>query len=388
MNISKPVKRLRELDFLRGIAILLVLFRHQTVLPYPRIIGWIGVDLFFVLSGFLVSGLLFKEYQRFGNIHPKRFLIRRGFKIYPIYFLFYIPYLIPILISGDLNVRGLLSDLLFVQNYLWGWGYAYIASWSLAVEEHFYFSLAFALWVIFNVLNNKPKPNAIQQRMAPYTGWLLAALLLFHLMLRIISNTIFPTAFIRNFTMTHLRMDSLLMGVLIAYFYYFKRQALEDYYQKNRYILFVLAFASLSWVPFFDPIGTFFVKTVGFSLLYISFGIVLLAFLMEPHINQWLNRLLSKYVVNSISAIGFCSYSIYVIHTWVNQSTDVLVFNQSWNISGYLVFLIKMMGSLGLGMLMTHFIENYFLKIRDKYFPARGFNAGKIQEMQPSAFSA
>jgi len=76
--------RIKGLDFLRGIAILLVLFRHN---PLGNNIfyhfGWLGVDLFFVLSGFLVSGLLFTEYKKRGEVRIKRFLIRRGFKIYP-----------------------------------------------------------------------------------------------------------------------------------------------------------------------------------------------------------------------------------------------------------------------------------------------------------------
>ena len=63
----QTVNRLRELDFLRGIAIILVLFRHQVLFDFLETMGWIGVDLFFVLSGFLVSGLLFKEYQKFIN---------------------------------------------------------------------------------------------------------------------------------------------------------------------------------------------------------------------------------------------------------------------------------------------------------------------------------
>ena len=97
------MSRLRELDFLRGIAILLVLLRHITLFSFTTQMGWIGVDLFFVLSGFLVSGLLFKEYIQFGNIQPKLFLIRRGFKIYPIYFIFYILYLLPFIIKHNFN---------------------------------------------------------------------------------------------------------------------------------------------------------------------------------------------------------------------------------------------------------------------------------------------
>lgn len=78
------------LDLLRLVAILLVLGRHllpgyenNTFLSIWRTGGWVGVDLFFVLSGFLVSGLLFEEYKKRGSLDLKRFLIRRGFKIYP-----------------------------------------------------------------------------------------------------------------------------------------------------------------------------------------------------------------------------------------------------------------------------------------------------------------
>src|SRR6478736_4827180 len=142
--------RLKELDFLRGIAIILVLLRHIPPFNFTHNIGWIGVDLFFVLSGFLVSGLLFKEYLKFGDIRPKLFLIRRGFKIYPIYYLFYIPYLAPIIMERGwscLAERGFLSDMTFTQNFINGLGWANKASWSLAVEEHFYFGLSFFLWL-------------------------------------------------------------------------------------------------------------------------------------------------------------------------------------------------------------------------------------------------
>src|SRR4029077_18685201 len=140
------MSRLKELDFLRGIAIILVLLRHIPLFTFTHNIGWIGVDLFFVLSGFLVSGLLFKEYLKFGDIRPKLFLIRRGFKIYPLYYLFYIPYLVLIVREqgwSSVDVRGFLSDMTFTQNFINGWGWAYGASWSLAVEEHFYFGLSF-----------------------------------------------------------------------------------------------------------------------------------------------------------------------------------------------------------------------------------------------------
>ncbi|MBX6315440.1 MAG: acyltransferase, partial [Isosphaeraceae bacterium] len=90
------------LDILRAVAILLVLGHHAPFSPSDRPIllraplfallygGWCGVDLFFVLSGFLVSGLLFTEFKAHGRISPGRFLIRRGFKIYPQFYIYII----------------------------------------------------------------------------------------------------------------------------------------------------------------------------------------------------------------------------------------------------------------------------------------------------------
>ncbi|WP_286854370.1 acyltransferase family protein [Xanthomarina sp.] len=142
---SRKGYRLRELDFLRGIAILLVLCRHSNIHEFIVNMGWIGVDLFFVLSGFLVSSLLFKEYILTGSLDAKRFLIRRGFKIYPLYYLTLVLYL---LFLRNQAFVPLLGDFFFFQNYMSGWGYLYSASWSLAVEEHFYFGLVCMLLFI------------------------------------------------------------------------------------------------------------------------------------------------------------------------------------------------------------------------------------------------
>jgi peptidoglycan/LPS O-acetylase OafA/YrhL len=65
--------RITSIDFSRGVAVLLVVFRHFLFEPIFITIGWTGVDLFFVLSGFLVSNLLFQEYKTTGTVKPIRF---------------------------------------------------------------------------------------------------------------------------------------------------------------------------------------------------------------------------------------------------------------------------------------------------------------------------
>ncbi len=356
--------RLRELDFLRGVAILLVLLRHIPLFTFTTNMGWIGVDLFFVLSGFLVSGLLFKEYIKFGNIQPKLFLIRRGFKIYPIYFLFYLLYLIPIVIKHNFNMLGFIADMTFTQNYLCGWGYAYPASWSLAVEEHFYFGFAFFLWLSLNFRKKLPQTNVKLSIQKKHFELIVISLLIIILLLRIFSNYIFPQQEVRNFTMTHLRIDSLLFGVLISYFYFFRKSYLEKIFMKNSNISYFICFCGLLWTPFIDPVPSFFVKTFGFSILYISFGFLLIIFLLKNNINLILNKLFTMNIVNMVSKIGYCSYSIYIIHTFC--------ISHYYSIGNrYFDFIIASISSIVIGMFMTMKIEKYFLSIRDKYYPSR-----------------
>ncbi|MCF6132669.1 acyltransferase family protein [Flavobacterium wongokense] len=362
--MMQPKNRLRELDFLRGIAIILVIFRHQLLFDFLKTMGWIGVDLFFVLSGFLVSGLLFKEYQKFGSINPKLFLIRRGFKIYPIYYLTLLGYMVPRILMHKLDLEKVFYDLVFIQNYVLGWGYLYNPSWSLAVEEHFYFGLALLLWLIFNkkLLAFDMKPTGVSN----FEKLLIFSLILV-LGLRFASNIYFPEDFVRQVTMTHLRIDSLLFGVLIAYWYNFKQEKLIVLYQSHQSKLLVLAFLMLAFTVAFDDIlHAFFVKTIGFSLLYLSFGILLIHFLVNKNVNHQINSLFSTPIVNFVSKIGFCSYSIYVIHSFIITCVDILQIKNT-----FLSFAIVFSLSILSGFVMTFVIEKFFLNYRDKYFPSR-----------------
>src|SRR5262245_3425534 len=138
MNGTQQADRLHNLDVLRGIAVLLVLFRHlptkadlslgglEAVVDALYRVGWCGVDLFFVLSGFLIFGLLFKEFNGDGRLNVPRFWVRRGLKIWPSYLG---AYGLMVILNGaqalwrgeESRLRalraGLLPNLFFVQNY-------------------------------------------------------------------------------------------------------------------------------------------------------------------------------------------------------------------------------------------------------------------------------
>ena len=144
--------RNQNLDLLRTVAVTMVIIGHlpdapresfqlvRWVADWFRRYGSLGVDLFFVLSGFLVSGLLFREYLAKGRADVRRFLIRRGFKIYPAFYVYAVLTVVLRIRMGDsLTLRQVLSELLFVQNY---GAHVWSHTWSLAVEEHFYLLLA------------------------------------------------------------------------------------------------------------------------------------------------------------------------------------------------------------------------------------------------------
>jgi peptidoglycan/LPS O-acetylase OafA/YrhL len=174
--------------------------------------------------------------------------------------------------------------------------------------------------------------------------------------------------------MTHLRVDSLVMGVLISYLFTFYFNFINNLFLKNKYSLLFFALLGLVWTPFLDPGFSYFVKTIGFTFLYISFGIILLYILLTKNINELLNKYLSKIVVDCISKIGFCSYSIYIIHGLViaiipiliKSTLEITILNNK-----YLIFLIKFISSVLIGVFITYRIEKYFLLARDKYFPSR-----------------
>src|SRR5215471_3226627 len=145
-----------QLDLLRCLAILSVLVFHGTNSYnarwwWERLIfrfGWTGVDLFFVISGFLISGLLFSEFQRRGQINFRRFAIRRALKLYPtLYVLVFGTTLWRLIHAGFHHVgwiiKPALHDIFFVQSYFPG---TYQHFWSLSVEEHFYILLPLALY--------------------------------------------------------------------------------------------------------------------------------------------------------------------------------------------------------------------------------------------------
>jgi peptidoglycan/LPS O-acetylase OafA/YrhL len=154
---SPPNDQIGALDGLRSLAILLVVLAHcgsgfqaagggttlLTQLPFV-VRGWVGVDLFFVLSGYFIGRQLWQEVLRGGTIRIGRFLLRRGLRIWPLYF--------AVLVAGTLwrqapvlTSQAYWPEWVFLSNYLPGG--VIMGSWSLAIEEQFYILAPCLLWL-------------------------------------------------------------------------------------------------------------------------------------------------------------------------------------------------------------------------------------------------
>ena len=167
-KINLPTK-FYGLDHLRALAIILVLiFHYQLWFTHPNWtnwflqIGWTGVDLFFVLSGFLISSQLFAQVKKGNKISIKEFYIKRFFRIIPIYyFIIAIYFSFPFFREKE-ALPPLWNFLTFTQNF--GTDTAKFGTfshvWSLCVEEHFYLFFPFIL--IFLLKNNTLKNKLVK----------------------------------------------------------------------------------------------------------------------------------------------------------------------------------------------------------------------------------
>ena len=352
---TPPVKRSAALDALRALAVLLVLGRHFPEPPAGCALpawmevwqrgGWIGVDLFFVLSGFLVSGLLFREYRRFGEIRYGHFLARRGFKIYPA---FYVMFAVVLLYAGHMG-RAFVgwpivsSEALFVQNY----GPALFPhTWSLAVEEHFYLLLPLLLLA---VRGRKDAPFANLPRL-----FIVVAVLA--LAGRIATAQMLDFRLKTHLFPTHLRLDSLLFGVLLSWASHFAPVALERVWARFRWPLAAVA-VGLTVPAFCMEIGSgWYLHTLGLTGFYLAGGVLLLFALRWG--SAW----------RPIAVVGAYSYSIYLWHI------PVRFFGLGWlprDVSPVTRAGVYLALCIVVGIVAAWLVERPFLAVRDRLFPTR-----------------
>ena len=331
----------------------------RTVMELWNRAGWIGVDLFFVLSGFLISGLLFREQEREGDIRVSRFLIRRGFKIYPPFYLMLIVSVLFLRYLGRPPSAGsVFSEAVFMQSYFAGiWGH----TWSLAVEEHFYLLLPLGLiWLRRRKLRGDPFPAL---------PWVFLMIAVSCLALRTINWIERPYQHQTHLFPSHLRIDSLFFGVALSHLYHFDREAFVRFIRVNRTAI-LIASAVCILPSFVLPLERgWFIPTLGLTGLYLGFGGILCwALLWKP------GSAPGSKLSDAVAAVGARSYSIYLWHlplmTWF---VFPLFFYGKVGYWGALFVYVA--GSIAFGMIMATAVEFPALLVRDRFFPSRSGGA-------------
>jgi peptidoglycan/LPS O-acetylase OafA/YrhL len=343
--------KIKELDGLRGLAISFVLISHLSF-PTPsveRIVtnGWVGVDLFFVLSGFLITGILLR--QREAPHYYKNFYARRTLRIFPAYYMVLIA-----AVSGALLVGSDYESLrqwgspwwfvFFLGNFrqavvpFWPKPIYFAQLWSLQVEEQFY--------LVY--------PFFVRNLSTRGLSKLLVAVVLVALAVRswIVwwghANLLLP------FVLTICRADSLAIGAFVAV--YLRNRRLPKPGRCMDAVV-VLGFALLLTLHC-DPYSAFF-RSVGYTLVAAFFAIVLLWTL--SHMGEPATAILRR---GPLPWLGVISYGLYL---WFQFAYLRLGFEFNSVVLDTLIQFAKPAGAIVLGLASFHFIEKPYLKRKEQF---------------------
>ncbi|WDF59739.1 acyltransferase [Flavobacterium sp. KACC 22758] len=273
---SPATEKFLGLDHLRTLAIVMVLVYHYRMFAHPEWVdkygqfGWTGVDLFFVLSGFLISKQLFEQLKHLDKICLKEFYIKRFFRIIPPYALTLILYFSFPLFREREALPSFWKFITFTQNIeldLLHFG-TFSHAWSLCIEEQFYllFPLFLMLFVKFQKLHT--------------IKYFLFSLLSLTILLRIISWQLFIVPnqntdntwriwYMKIYYPTYTRLEGLVTGIGIAYFYEYS-SCFKKFINSNGSLLFFIRISSC-WIFVLDLFKSNF--TISFyNWIYISFN--------------------------------------------------------------------------------------------------------------------
>ncbi len=330
--------RYGSMDLLRAIAILLVVLAHS-VLSYgapnylaPLQFGGTGVDLFFVLSGWLLGGLLFKEAGNSGSIDIKRFWLRRWMRTLPAYFSILIFSILQRYLTKE-NVEFPWEYFVFIQNY--NSLPFFFVSWSLCVEEQFYIFIAILLALL-----------AGRNR---------------HLILIILLTLYVLPYLLRHYGLytsqeeTHVRVDGCVLGVILAHLYNNYPAIWEKISNRSIPLAITCAFLFVFFfiARYFPSMG---IKDPDNIFLVLIFG----SWVVMANKNTEFRK---KLYLPGAYYIASRSYSLYLLHP------EMLVLMKKFflGVPFPIFFIITLCGSLLLAEVLYRLVELPVMDARERY---------------------
>jgi len=350
------------LDGIRGLAILLVVFFHNFGFINYFGFGWLGVDLFFVLSGFLISDVLLKTVT--DKNYLRNFYMRRALRIFPLYYLVLIItiFILSAIPSLNDNLNYYAANQWWFWTYLQNWLYVYktpentnflLHFWSLAVEEQFYL-----VWPFVILLLRKPKVLLIT----------VSFFLVFIIATRIVlwENHVEGFKYFSLYTFT--RADGICIGSMLALIIRINPLFLKKYVglvalflSALNFLFFFLNRAHAFSFPFFPFVG------------YTTFA-VMFALLIHEAVSGEI-FIINKVFSNAIlKFFGKISYGFYVFH-WpiyvVLNPRLTHYFETIHDITSkgaqVLSSIIATAIGLGLSIISYHFLEMKFIKLKHRF---------------------
>jgi peptidoglycan/LPS O-acetylase OafA/YrhL len=365
---------LPELDVLRFIAFLAIFLQHafqKTPAYYfpdlhenwvgraVAILAWSGgysVDVFFMLSAFLITQLLMREQQMTGTLNVRRFYLRRILRIWPLYFV----YLFGFAMAGifipqfHIGAKWLVLFLLLagnIGNALWGWMPTFIASqlWSISLEEQFYL-----LWPL------------IVRRRRPRTIMLIAVAMIG---VSVVTRTICwfvgaPASFVWTNTLT--RLDPLAGGILLGV-WMMRRQFRPR--AVTRIALFVAGIATMLIVsaccnPYWSP-NSALTLFFGYPVVTVASGAILLSFL-------GISLNLASATTRAMAYLGKISYGLYIWHMVAFEAVlkalaRPIPFAGEWIESSVFIALCSLGVTIALAATSYRFLETPFLRLKARF---------------------
>lgn len=339
-------------------------------LPGVAGFGWTGVDLFFVLSGFLIASQLFSKIKATGQFSTGEFYFKRAFRILPAFLATVgIYFLIPVFREKE-ALPPLWKFITFTQNLglnLKDYG-TFSHAWSLCVEEHFYFILPL---ILAGFLAMKSFINS---------WWLLASLFFCGILLRFFcyENLYLPFAggptqwviwYKQIYYPTYNRLDGLLTGVGIAALYQF-RPALFNSVSKYGNLLMIPGLTMLTVAYFLSSEQMSFASSVlGFTVVSIGYGFIVAGAISPGSI---LYRLKSRIT----TFIATASYAIYLTHKGIIHLTHH--YTEALHPDANLLLLFCIVTSI-IGACLLHFsVERPFMRLREIVLRKHRSKAGSV----------
>lgn len=345
------------LDGFRAIAVGLVLLVHAGS-PYPMS-GGVGVDMFFVLSGFLITGILSDDYDRRGFISVKTFYIRRFLRLMPCLVLTVFLFMLLSAIFES-KLPGSIATICLTYTANWAralWNYPLGAMghcWSLGIEEQFYLIWP---WVII-LLESKVKPH--KHKLMVLLGLFVACSLY-----RVVSLDYYSVERIHFGLDTH--MDGLILGSVFAYI--FKALRSPSPLSDNEVLMKILSYM-------FTPLaclGLFYVMHkyawwhdqmvyYGYTIVAFSAAIIILDLVYSRYsMLSWVLRL------RPLVFIGKISYGIYLLHLPIFEFSHLWMHAHMQDAHVLYKVFIKFALTLVAAIVSYYAMERKFLRLRDKF---------------------